>query len=182
MASTDSWTSKIDQTTKDFKKTFGQLTAEQLNWKPNEQTWSIGQNIDHLMVINETYYPVIKSVKAGTYKVPLMGNIGFMVNSLGKMVLNAVQPDRKRKMKTFAIWEPSKSKIAPDILTRFEKHQDELKQMITGSADLIDKGTVISSPANKNIVYKLDMAFNIITTHEQRHLEQAKEILAVLPK
>ena len=182
MATTDSWTSKIDQTTSDFKKAFGQLTADQLNWKPNEKTWSIGQNISHLIVTNESYYPVIKSVKAGTYKLPLMGSIGFMVNAFGKMVLSAVQPDRKRKSKTFPIWEPTKSKVAPDILNKFEQHQTELKQMIMGSAELIDKGTIISSPANKNIVYKLDMAYNIITTHEQRHLEQAKEVLAVLPK
>jgi len=54
--------------------------------------------------------------------------------------------------------------------------------MIAGCSDLLDKGTIISSPANKNIVYKLEMAFDIITTHEQRHFEQAKEVLAVLPK
>ncbi|HXB12269.1 MAG TPA: DinB family protein [Bacteroidia bacterium] len=182
MATTANWTTQIDQTTADFKNTFGQLTTEQLNWKPNEQTWSIGQNIDHLIVTNETYYPVIKSVKAGTYKLPLMGSIGFMVNAFGKMVLSAVQPDRKRKTKTFPIWQPTQSKIATDILSKFETHQTELKQMISGSADLLDKGTIISSPANKNIVYKLDMAYNIITAHEQRHFEQAKEVLAILPK
>jgi hypothetical protein len=39
---------------------------------------------------------------------------------------------------------------------------------------------VISSPANKNIVYKLETAFDIIVSHEQRHLEQAKEILQLM--
>jgi len=176
----ENWISTIDAVTSGFKEKFGNLTAEQLNWKPNEQTWSIAQNIDHLIVINETYYPVIKSIRKGTYKLPFMGKMGFMVNSLGKMILNSVQPDRKRKIKTFPIWEPSKSNISPDILNRFEKHQEELKSMIAGSKDLLEKGTVISSPANKNIVYKLEMAFNIIVTHEQRHLEQAKEILSLI--
>jgi hypothetical protein len=179
---TDKWTNKIDETTNNFKSMFGQLTYEQLNWKPNEQTWSIGQNIDHLIVINATYYPVIKAAKEGAYKLPFMGKIGFMVNFLGKTVLNAVQPDRKKKMKTFPIWEPTQSNVTSDILTRFDLHQAELKHMVAGCSDLLDKGTIISSPANKNIVYKLEMAFDIITTHEQRHFEQAKEILAVLPK
>ena len=179
---TTKWTTKIDSTTNDFKKTFGQLTHEQLNWKPNEQTWSIGQNIDHLIVINGTYKPVIEAVKNGEYKLPFMGKIGFMVNFLGKMVLNAVQPDRKKKMKTFQIWEPTKSKVTSDVLTRFDLHQAELKHMITSCAGLLNKDTIISSPANKNIVYTLETAFDIITTHEQRHFEQAKKVLAILPK
>jgi hypothetical protein len=175
---TDHWTNKIDETTAAFKASFGGLSAEKLNWKPNTQTWSIAQNMDHLIVINETYNPVISALKKGTYKKPFMGNIGFMVNFLGKTILDAVNPDRKKKMKTLPIWEPAKSEISPDILMRFEKHQEELKNMIAGCKDLLDQGIVISSPANKNIVYKLGAAFDIIVTHEKRHLEQAKEVLA----
>lgn len=173
-------TNKIDDITNTFKAVFGNLSAEQLNWKPNAQTWSIAQNIDHLIVINESYYPVIKSVREGTYKLPLIGKMGFMVNSMGKMILNAVEPTRRKKIKTFSIWEPSKSNIGPDILNRFEKHQEELKKIIASSKDLVEKGVVISSPANKNIVYKLGTAFEIIISHEQRHLEQAKEVLSQL--
>jgi len=40
---------------------------------------------------------------------------------------------------------------------------------------LAEKRTIISSPANKNIVYKLRTAFEIIIAHEQRHFEQSKE-------
>ncbi len=37
-----------------------------------------------------------------------------------------------------------------------------------------------TSPANKNIIYTLETAFDIIVTHEQRHLAQAKEVLEML--
>lgn len=175
---TTKWTSQIDQTTNNFKTVFADLNTEQLNWKPDEQTWSIAQNIDHLIVINNTFPPIIKAVRDGHYQLPFLGKLGFMVNFLGKMILGSVQPDRKRKMKTFPIWEPGQSNFPSDILARFEKHQEELKRMIESSNDLLDKGTVISSPANKNIVYKLETAYDIITTHERRHLAQAKEVLA----
>jgi hypothetical protein len=177
---TERWATKIDETTKGFKESFGKLSPGQLNFKPNAQTWSIAQNIDHLMVINQTYYPVIKTLREGNYKTPFIAKLGFMVSFFGKMILGSVQPDRKRKMRTFPIWEPAQSEISADILTRFEKHQAELKNLITGCEDLLEKGTVISSPANKNIVYRLETAFDIITTHEQRHLEQAREVLADL--
>jgi DinB superfamily len=171
------WTSRLDDISRQSLSEFGSLTSEQLNWKPNSNTWSIAQNLDHLIVVNETYYPVLASLKAGTYKTPFIARIGFMVSFLGKTVLNAVQPDRQKKMKTFPIWEPTTSNVLDDILKRFQIHQNELIQKIEDAKGLIEKGVVISSPANRNIVYKLETAFDIIVSHEQRHLEQAKEIL-----
>ena len=81
-------------------------------------------------------------------------------------------------MKTFSIWEPSAIVTNASILEQFEKHQEELKKLITQSMDLVEAGTIISSPANRLIVYKLETAFDIIVTHEQRHFEQAKDLLA----
>jgi hypothetical protein len=174
------WTSTLGDISRQSLSEFGSLTSEQLNWKPNSNSWSIAQNLDHLIVVNETYYPVLASLKAGTYRTPFIAKIGFMVSFLGKTVLNAVQPDRKKKMKTFSIWEPTSSNVIDDILNRFQNHQNELIQRIEGAKELVGKGVVISSPANKNIVYKLETTFDIIVSHEQRHLEQAKEILQLI--
>lgn len=175
--STIQWNTRIDAVTTTFTTTFGNLSDQQLNWKPAPDVWSIAQNIDHLIVINQTYYPVIDQLLKGEYKTPFMGKIGFMVNFFGKFILKSVQPDRKRKMKTFPMWEPATSNIDGDIIQRFANHQEELKQKIKTCESLIEQGAVISSPANKNIVYKLATAFDIIVTHELRHFEQAKLIL-----
>ena len=173
---TSNWISSLDSHTQNFQETFGALSEDQLNWKPDPNTWSVAQNIDHLITINRTYFPVVASLHQGTYKLSLMGKVGFIAPVMGKMVLNAVGPDRKRKTKTFPIWEPQSSKIGGDILERFASHQEELKQMIEGATDLLDRGVIISSPANKNIVYSLESGFDIIVSHEERHLVQAKEV------
>lgn len=170
------WTTAIDETTHDFKKSFGSLTIEQLNWKPGPQIWSIGQNIDHLIVVNQTYFPILSSLRNGTYQQPFIGKFSFIVSFFGNILLQSVQPDRKKRMKTFPIWEPTHSAMGADLFERFERNQVELKNIIEHSQDLLDLGTVISSPANKYIVYKLERAFAIIITHEQRHFEQAKEV------
>jgi hypothetical protein len=171
------WISTIDDISTQTLAEFGALSKEQLNWKPNSDTWSIAQNLEHLIVINETYFPVLAALKAGTYKSPFISRFGFIVSFLGKTVLNAVQPNRQKKMKTFPIWEPSASILTEDILERFQIHQNELKRQIEKADGFVKKGVVISSPANRNIVYKLETAFDIIVSHEQRHLEQAKETL-----
>ncbi len=175
----DRWTNQIDAITNDFKESLGMLTIEQLNWRPNTDAWSIGQNLDHIIVINGTYFPVIKAIRTGSYQLPVIAKLDFMVSFLGRTVLKAVQPDQKKRMKTFPIWEPTKSDVQPDIWQRFEKHQSELKMMIQSSSDLLDNGTVISSPANRYIVYKLETAFDIIVSHERRHFEQSMEIEAI---
>lgn len=175
------WASQLDKITEQFLTSFGALSLEQLYWKPDPQTWSIAENIKHLITVNESYYPILASLQEGNYKTPFIGKMGFMVSFLGKMILNSVKPDRKRKMKTFRIWEPTVS-VSENLLEQFEKHQNELKQQIALSEKLVERGAVISSPVNRNIVYKLETAFDIIVAHEQRHFEQAKEVLQQVTK
>ncbi len=174
---TKKWTTQIDEITNTFRTEFRELTSEQLNWKADPGTWSIAQNIDHLIVINKTYFPIVKAIRNGTYSTPWISKLEFLVNFFGKFILDSVKPDRRRKMKTFPIWQPSQSHIPANILDVFSLHQIELKEFIATSSDLLDKRTVISSPANRNIVYRLETAFDIIVTHERRHLEQARESL-----
>lgn len=170
------WTGQLDKLTSDFKQSFGSLPIEALNWKPNHNTWSIGQNIDHLIVVNGTYHPIIEAIRQGTYKLPFLARFDFMVSFLGRTVLKAVQPDRRKRMKTFPIWEPLESKIKEDIWERFESSQNELKSLILSCSDLLEKRTIISSPANRNVVYTLDTAFDIIVSHERRHFEQSMDV------
>lgn len=174
------WSKQIDETTRDFNNLFGLLTAAELNWKPAANTWSIAQNVEHLIVINQSYFPIINSVRDSTYKTPFISRFGFVADLIGKKILDSVQVDQKRKVTTFPIWEPTQSDISEDILDRFGIHQSELKEYIENAQDMIEKGTVISSPANKYIVYKLETAFDIIVTHERRHLEQARGVLELL--
>lgn len=69
------WVQEIDKITLDAELLFSELSGEQLNWKPNPQTWSIAQNLEHLIVVNETYYPVLSALKKGAYKKPLAASI-----------------------------------------------------------------------------------------------------------
>jgi hypothetical protein len=174
------WTSEIDQLVATFIDEFGGLSEDQLNWKPDAKSWSIAQNIDHLITINQSYFPAIDAVRQGTHSTPLHGRIPFLAKLLGNTILAAVHPDRRKKMKTFPLWEPNQSRVAGTILDDFERHQAELKAVIETMHPYLNGKTVIASPASKMIVYTLDTAFDIIVTHERRHLEQAREVLRQL--
>lgn len=178
---TDRWTTPIDAITADFQMQFASLTGEQLNWKPNPSVWSIAQNIDHLMVINGTYFPVIESIRKGSYTLHWFARFSFMVNFFGNVVLDSVQTDRKRRTKTFPIWQPSHSPLPDNILGLFLAEQEKLKQLIISSTDLVELQTIIASPANRKVVYYLPVAFDIIVAHERRHFDQACQVLKMLP-
>ncbi|MFN8276929.1 MAG: DinB family protein [Chitinophagales bacterium] len=173
------WTQQVDQVTQEVKRHFGDLSEDQLNWKPAPAVWSIAENLHHLITVNNTYPPIIQQLRNGTYKVSFLGSWKWLVNAIGNMILGSVQPDRKRPMKTFPIWEPASGNI-PEILKQFEAHQSALHEMIAGSADLLGKQVVIASPANNKIVYTLEKAFDIIVAHEYRHVQQALEIKTLI--
>ena len=64
------WIEKIDKLTNQFLQEFSSLNEEELNWKPDPESWSVAQHLDHLIVINQTYFPIIAALKAGQYSLP----------------------------------------------------------------------------------------------------------------
>ncbi|MBK0403844.1 DinB family protein [Adhaeribacter sp. BT258] len=171
------WEKELNEITAQFKSHFGHLTPEELNRKPDAKTWSIAENMAHLIKINESYYPVVKAAREGHLKLPFIARFSFFTNRLGKFILKSVEPERKKKVKTFPIWEPNASQLSGNILQQFEKHQREFISFMKGTEGLLSKQTIISSPANNMIVYKLETAYDIIVSHEKRHLNQALEVL-----
>lgn len=170
------WVAELAANTHQFKQHFAGLSTEEFNWKPDPHTWSVAQNIDHLITINSTYFPILDDIQANRYPAPWLGRIAFIPRMMGNLVYNACLPDRKKKMKTFSIWEPTQSEMDETILEKFEIHQAELADRIRKSEAALDRGMVIRSPAQASLIYPLARAFDIIVVHEKRHLEQAKEV------
>lgn len=169
-------TRRLEAVSEIVSREFGSWSAEQLNRKPAPEKWSVAQILDHLIRINESYQPILRQVREGSYSLPWHARLGFMVRFFGNFILQSVEPTRKRKMKTFPVWEPSYSTLPGDIVTRFLTHQQELIREIQSWEPLIAKGIIICSPANRLIVYKLEKVAEIITAHEERHLNQAMEV------
>ena len=152
------------------------LDKDELNWKPNPNTWSIAQVVDHLIITNKTYYPIIEQLKSNNYKLPWISKFTFLTNVFGNLILKTVSPENKRKTKTFPVWQPETGKIDTKILNEFSNEQEKLKEKLMNAIRLIEQKKIISSPANKFIIYRLDKAFDILIAHEKRHFNQTVEI------
>lgn len=178
----EKWINGIDEVTELVKSAFGDLTEEELNWKPTNETWSIAQHLHHLIVINSSYFPIIEALEKMELKIPFYLRIPSLARWMGNMIYNSVKPEQPKKIKTFTIWEPSTSTISADIIARFEAHQQSLKEQIQYAGELLQKGSLIHSPANNKIVYTLEKAFDIIVAHEMRHFNHANEVKKGLPE
>lgn len=167
---------QIDHITQQFRTEFGSLSYDELTLKPNDNEWSIAQNIEHLISINNSYFEVIRQAREGSLNRSWLSRFSWPAHFLGRLLFKAIQPDRKRKLKTLSAWNPSKDSIESGILDRFEEHQNEFKELIKSAESLMDSDVIIHSPISKHLVLPYDQTIDILITHEKRHLNQAREV------
>lgn len=174
------WIKDLDHISKEVNEKFGALSKEQLFAQPDPKRWSIAQNLQHLIQVNESYFPIFNRLDKGDLPQSFIGKIPFFRNLIGNMIYQSVSDGGKKKVKTFPLWEPSILEKEENILGKFLKQQEALKQWIDRLQPFIEKEAVIHSPANKLIVYTLPKALDIIVAHERRHLDQALNVKSIL--
>ena len=66
----DQFQDEMNAITDEVMREFGSLTPLQINYKPNAKVWSIAQNIEHLIKVNDSYLPILAELSNKTYKTP----------------------------------------------------------------------------------------------------------------
>jgi DinB superfamily len=158
---------------------FGGLTAQQLNWKPGADQWSVAQCFDHLVTANAAYFPIFDQVLSGEKKATFWENLPWLPAFWGKLLIKAVAPDSERKLKAPKMFRPSDSHVDEAIIGRFIEQQDQVIKYMRATGDLDLERIKISSPVTSLITYSLIDAYRIIIAHEKRHLLQAMRVLEV---
>src|SRR5439155_2614621 len=91
------------------KRAFGQLSAEQVNWKPSEGEWSIGQCFDHLIISNRPYLTIITEVREGRRRQRAWERMPLLPRFFGKLLIRTLRADSGRKVKARPAFYPSNS-------------------------------------------------------------------------
>lgn len=161
----------------DARVTFGSLTTQQLNWKPNQQQWSIGQCFDHLVTANKSYVPIFAKIIKGPKKNTVWQSMPLLPSFFGKMLIRFLDPASTRKLKAPKRFRPSNSNIDGNIISAFVDQQNQLTTLMKESEELNLQRIKISSPVSRIITYSLLDAYTIIVVHEKRHFLQARRVL-----
>lgn len=173
---------QIDTHTGEVNRLFGGVPVEQRGWRPAPDQWSIDQHLEHLIVLNESYYDEFKRIHRNVRNPVFLARLPFIPNLFGNMILSSVKPENKRKMRTMSVWEPSISISGKDMVAEFTQHHERLKIYVAGLEIFIGRNVIVSSPANKYIVYPLETTLELIVTHEKRHIQHAQRLLEAIHK
>ena len=168
---------ELDAVSINAQESFGHLTSAQLNWKPDDKSWSVAQCLDHLITLHSQYFPLFERMAAGEAKPTLWEKASPLSGFFGRYLIKSLDPANLKKLKAPGKAQPSTSEISGDIVHRFCDHQYQLIEhlhRIPADADPVK--TIITSPLLGIITYSLDDCYTILVVHCQRHIGQAQRV------
>jgi hypothetical protein len=158
-------------------RAFGGLSARQVNWKPDEREWSIGQCLDHVIISNRPYERIIQEVLAGRRRQSIWERVPLLPRFFGKLLVTTLRPDSGRKVRARPAFYPSSGAIAPAMIARFLEQQNRLLGLMEATRGLELDRITITSPVVRFVTYSLMDAYRIVVVHEQNHLVQARQVM-----
>ncbi len=153
---------------------FKGLTNNELNFKVNENSWSILECIEHLNRYGNFYIPEIKKqIEKSTFEKSNHFKTGFLGNYFAKSML---PKEKLNKMKTFKSMNPINSSLKREVLDKFLHQQEQILELLTKSenTNLTKIKTVVS--ISKFIKIRLGDTFRVVIYHNLRHIIQAKKV------
>jgi hypothetical protein len=168
--------SELEKISENTRQKFGALSAQQINWRPSEEGWSVGQCFEHLIKTNELFYGELDKLAAGTRRNSFWENWSPFTGLGGSLLINSLKKDeRKFKAPSPKIVPPSA--VDEKIVEKFAAHQTELIQKIKRCESADARRIVVTSPFLKAMTYGLADGFTVIVEHEKRHFRQAERVM-----
>jgi len=153
------------------------LSAEQLNWQPTPASWSIGQCLDHLRVMNDVYLPPIAQALEGK---PKGTAVEITPGWFGRWFLkNIVEP----RPDTKHVKSPKKivpaSRVDGSVVERLAVGNQSARKLI-GRAEEYDVNRIrFKNPFVPLVRFTVGTGLTIVTRHQHRHLLQAERVKAL---
>lgn len=159
------------------EEAFGGLSEEQLNWKPDVESWSVAQCLEHLIITNELEFPAIHDAFRSDRRNPLWSRIPLLPWIFGRLMIWLFATESTRRVKAPKMFQPSASALPRSIVETFIGHQREIVKLLEKSRALDLDRTKIVSPVSNFVTYSLRDAFTVLVGHERRHLRQALRVV-----
>jgi hypothetical protein len=173
---------EIDQ----FRSQFEQLSAEadaltsplsdqQFMWRPDPDSWSIAECLDHLNATARVYLPALDEGISDAIRRGVYGEGPFKYNWLGRL---SVRFSHLRvRLKAPDDVQPGSGRTRREILNAFRAYQvqyiDRLRQ-----ANGVDLARArVRLPAGSWLPIPLGSAFELMVVHSRLHLAQARRII-----
>jgi hypothetical protein len=149
------------------------LTSEQLNWRREPGTWSIGQCLHHLHMANKVYLPPIAVALHDRRPSPVEEiTPGWFGRSFIRMYIEPESRGRRQAPGTIA---PA-PQVDTSVLDEFLKGNDVARDLVRKAAAYDVNRLRFKNPFVPLLRFTVGTGFEIISRHQRRHLLQAERI------
>lgn len=157
---------------------FDSLTKEQITWKPDPNTWSIAECIEHLIVTDSQYIPNLTDALERAEGKRGGGDASYRPGFFAKKFINAAGENGKLKLKAPTKFRPDQAGHGGDAGAggRFIAGQENLRGLIRRADGLNINRTKLPSPISPLFRFSIGEAFTLMISHQKRHLAQAERM------
>ena len=150
------------------------LSAQQLNWRPRPDVWSVGQCLQHLCVFNEVYLPAISTSLEGRQRARVQEiTPGWFGRWFIRNYVEASSESRRTR---------APRKIEPDeqvessILESFLRSNQIAREVIYRASDYDINRMRFKNPFIPMLRFTAGTGLEIVSKHQRRHLLQAERV------
>jgi len=166
----------LEEIARDAEQAFGVLDATQLNWRPDETRWSVGQCFDHLLTANQLILQCADEALAGAQPRTIWQRLPILPGIFGRLLIQSQAPGGTRKFTAPPAAQPSASGVGADVVTRFVRQQRESAARVQAIDERTAASAIMTSPFVTFITYSVLDGFRLVVAHGHRHVEQARGV------
>ena len=156
-----------------------QPDADRLRTPPDDDTWSVAQIFDHLntagwLLLTELENAIRTGHERGSY-----GDPPFQYGFVSRWFIRSMQPSSGWTFTAPSVFEPSppETLYPNETLEEFRALQDQFADCVADAEGLDLRRIRVGSPAVPLLRISLGAWFEATAAHEDRHLDQARQIL-----
>lgn len=152
------------------------LSSRQLNWKPSQDEWSVGQCLEHLSVTNAVYVPAMSSSVAGR---PLAVVSEITPGWFGRWFIRKyIEPSADtRRLRAPKKVVPG-AQVEPSALDRFLSGNHEARAFVLRAGKYNVNRVRFRNPFIPGLRFTVGTGLEILVRHQRRHLLQAERVRA----
>ena len=166
--------SELNDADERARKLTAGLSAEQLNWQPAPNSWSVGQCLDHLRVMNDVYLPPMARALDGK---PKGAAEEITPGWFGRFFLRKVVEPSPESVRAKA---PKKitpaSKVDGSVVERLLAGNQNARKLIERAREYDVNRIRFKNPFIPVIRFTVGTGLLIVVRHEHRHLLQAERV------
>jgi hypothetical protein len=154
------------------------LSADELNWRPAPDAWSIGQCLHHLYVTNEQYLPVIAKALEGHPVHPVQEiTPGWFARFFIRNYIAPPPPGARVKSRAKAPRQIAPAvNVDPSVRDQLLRTNDTARELFRRAASLDVNRIRFPNPFVPLLRFTVGTGVEIVWKHQRRHLAQAQRV------